>query len=332
MIKVINVINTFKVSEEDFERLINFYQNYDKKKFDITLIIPKDEKILEKISQLNLKVIEIEEIEKNIWNVDTLVELIKIFRKEKPYIIHSYESRMAELAGKFVKDCKVIFTGKQELVETNKKIKSIRLKIWNELLPDNVNYIDKILGNEQIKSKKDECTITDEYIKEIQNMYEVLESEPKMKKINLLDVFIILVVLVACVIGYKFINKNDNVAVDDPITKIIYQVRTNETIENVYDMIEVGTLVYESRKNYCIGKIIEKTSEPSIRYAANIENAEYVPTEIEGHKDIILTIEANADKGTQNIMIQDYELKVGGEAYIKGKGYAVLGYVISIER
>ena len=153
-----------------------------------------------------------------------------------------------------------------------------------------------------------------------------------MKKINLLDVFIILIVLVACAVGYKFIKKTDNVITDDPTTKVVYQVRTNETIENVYDMIEVGTPVYESRKNYCIGKIIDKTSEPSVRYAANMDNAEYVATEMNGYKDIILTIEANADKGSQNIMIQDYKLKVGGEAYIKGKGYAVLGYVISIER
>ena len=58
-----------------------------------------------------------------------------------------------------------------------------------------------------------------------------------MKKINLLDVFIILIVLVACAVGYKFIKKTDNVITDDPTTKVVYQVRTNETIENVYDMI-----------------------------------------------------------------------------------------------
>lgn len=334
MIKVINVINTAKISKEDFEKLVKFYQNYDDEKFEIILVIPKNSEQLDVTELSKIRVIEIEELEKNIWNIDVLGELIRIFKKEKPYIVHSYESRMAELAAKFIKDCKVVFTGKQELINVDKKTKILKLKFWNELIPDNITVIDKTLGKEVDSVNKKENKEADDmgYIKEIQNMYEIMECEPKMKKINLLDVFIILVVLVACAVGYKFIKKTDNVITDDPTTKVVYQVRTNETIENVYDMIEVGTPVYESRKNYCIGKIIDKTSEPSIRYAANMDNAEYVATEMDGYKDIILTIEASADKGSQNIMIQDYKLKVGGEAYIKGKGYAVLGYVISIER
>ena len=42
MIKVINVINTAKISKEDFEKLVKFYQNYDAEKFEIILVIPKN--------------------------------------------------------------------------------------------------------------------------------------------------------------------------------------------------------------------------------------------------------------------------------------------------
>ena len=42
MIKVINVINTAKISKEDFEKLVKFYQNYDDEKFEIILVIPKN--------------------------------------------------------------------------------------------------------------------------------------------------------------------------------------------------------------------------------------------------------------------------------------------------
>ena len=145
MIKVINVINTAKISKEDFEKLVKFYQNYDDEKFEIILVIPKNSGQLDVTELSKIRVIEIEELEKNIWNIDVLGELIRIFKKEKPYIVHSYESRMAELAAKFIKDCKVVFTGKQELINVDKKTKILKLKFWNELIPDNITVIDKTL-------------------------------------------------------------------------------------------------------------------------------------------------------------------------------------------
>ena len=43
-------------------------------------------------------------------------------------------------------------------------------------------------------------------------------------------------------------------------------------------------------------------------------------------------MEAHATITERNISVRDYILKVGNEAYIKGKGYAGIGYVIAIER
>ena len=70
MIKVINVINTAKISKEDFEKLVKFYQNYDDEKFEIILVIPKNSGQLDVTELSKIRVIEIEELEKNIWNID----------------------------------------------------------------------------------------------------------------------------------------------------------------------------------------------------------------------------------------------------------------------
>ena len=47
---------------------------------------------------------------------------------------------------------------------------------------------------------------------------------------------------------------------------------------------------------------------------------------------MLLTIEANANITDKDISIGDYIIKVGEQAFIKGKGYAGIGYVVSIER
>ena len=332
MIKAINVINTGSLENKEIGDLIKFYNSYDDKKFEIVIVIPKEDEIKNKLKEAKLKIIEVEGLEKSIWNFQTLNSLIKIFREEKPEIIHTYENRIAQIGAKFVKDCKVIFTG-NDVSETSKnKILKIKKIFWNEILADRVSTFYEIFSKEEKNTKKDDKKLeSDVYTEQIQNLYETLEREPKMKKINLLDIFIILIVLMACTVGYKFIKGTDNV-ITSSTNKIIYQVRTSETLDEVYDMVEVGTPIYESRKNYYIGTIIDKQSEKSVRYAMNTETGEYVASEIDGCTDIILTIEADAQKGLQNIMIQDFELKVGSEAFIKGKGYAALGYVISIER
>lgn len=332
MIKVINVINTKSISKVEIEKLIQFYKNYDAKKFEVKIIIPIDEEFSAVLKENAIEYTEIAGIDKEKLDVDTLFELIKIFKKEKPYIVHSYGNKMAEIAAKSVKDCKLIFSDNNEIINEN-KTKKIGFKFWNEFLPDKVvNTVEVLKDKKENSKQQDEKEQSKDYIKEIQEMYDLLEREPKMKKINLLDVFIILIVLIACIFGYGFIKKSNKAENGDPTTKVIYKVRTTETIDSVYNMIELDTPIYENGKNYYLGKIVDKTCEPSIRYEANLENGEYVKNEIPGYSDIILTIEANADIGTKNIKINDYILKVGSETSIKGKGYYLYGYVISIER
>lgn len=332
MIKAINVINTNLVEKQEIDNLINFYQNYDEKRFELVIVIPKDNKIKNKLKKTKVKVIEIEGLEKSIWNMPTLISLIKIFRKEKPEIIHTYENRISQLAAKCIRECKVIFTGNDKSNDSNKKLNKIKKEFWNDLMVDKVSHFEDLFSKKEEDNKNDDKKLEKNvYTENIQELYETLEREPKMKKINLLDVFIILVVLIVCLVGYKFIKGNDNL-VNTSTDKIIYQVRTSETLDEVYDMIEISTPIYESRKNYCIGTVIDKQSEKTVRQGINIETGEYVTTEIDGRSDIILTIEADAEKGIQDIMIQDFELKVGSEAYVKGKGYAAIGYVVSIER
>lgn len=526
MIKVINVISDTNIAGAG-KCLINFCKNYDNKKFDLIVIIPKDSELKTELEKTKVRLIEIDGLKDKSWDFKALFKLIEIFREERPDIVHTHASSTARLAAKFVKDCKIVFT-RHSVFPVSERIKKgigrFIYKTSNELLSDKIiavaeaakdnlteggidpERIDVILnGVEEIKEisnedkaklkekyeiKDDEKVIgiiarleevkghetfieaakillnekkvkakflilgtgsqeeklkekvkklklekniiftgfvnnvheflnildvqvncsfgteatslallegmsigvpavvtdyggnpgvisdskngflvpikspretanaiytilTDEKIKNdmkknskeifkekftidvyknnIQNVYETLEREPKMKKINLLDIFIILIVFLAFLIGYKFINTTENV-VTSSTEKVIYQIKTSETIEEVYDVIEVGTPIYDGQKNYCIGTVIDKQYEKSIGYASNMKDGKYVATELEDYVDIILTIEANAEFSEQNISVGEFEVKVGTETYLKGKGYAMVGYVISIER
>ena len=144
----------------------------------------------------------------------------------------------------------------------------------------------------------------------------------------------ILIVIIACIFGYRYVNKQQTVLVPKNTTKVIYQVRTNESFPETYDMIEEGTVIYDSVKNYPIGIVKKKELIPSERYEINLSDGTYEKSELPSGDlvDIVLTIEADAQISEQNIAIGDYIIKVGNEAFVKGKGYAGVGYVITIER
>ncbi len=169
------------------------------------------------------------------------------------------------------------------------------------------------------------------YTKNIERVYEEVKEEKTKKKFNFLDIIIILVVLLIGCLGYYFLNRNDVVTQDTQ--KVTYQVRTTESEPSVYDMIEENTDIYDSVKNYYIGKIVKKESVPSTREVLNEETGMYAIADVHEKVDIILTIEADAVINGKDITVGGaYVLKVGNAAYVKGKGYAGVGYVVSIER
>lgn len=529
MIKIVNVISDTNIGGAG-KCLINFCRNFDKSKFDISIVLPKDSKLIEKLQDTGVKIIELDGLKDKSWDFKALFALIKILREESPDIVHTHSSITARLAAKFVKDCKIVFT-RHSVFPVSNWVKSVPGRWINKTInenlsdriiavaeaakenltdggvsPDKIDVVlngverieknseqdkenlkkklgikndefvigilarlEKVKGHEffidaaklildekkikakflilgtgseeeilkekvkalglsknviftgfvsnvqeyinifdiqvncsygteatslallegmsigvpavvteyggnpgvikngengylvPIKSPRDTADsivriLTNDdlrkymnkrcieiyeekftamaYTKNIERIYEEMESEPKIKRINILDVIIILIVLIACVFGYKYINKQENIISPKDTTKVIYQVRTIESLPETYNMIEENTTIYDSIKNSPIGTVIKKEILPSERYDADLLKGEYVKTELteDEYVDILLTIEASANITEQNISIGDYIIKVGEQAFVKGKGYASIGYVVSIER
>ncbi len=529
MIKIVNVISDTNIGGAG-KCLINFCKNFDKTKFEIAIILPKESKLIKELANTGVKIIEIDGLKDKSWDFKSLFKLIKILREESPDIVHTHSSVTARIAAKFVKDCKIVFTrhsvfpvsnfsksmlgkaiskfineffsdriiavadaAKENLTDTGvapekidvilngvdkveettaeqkqklrkklgikddehvigilarlekvkgheffidaakliineKKIKAKFLILGTGLEEENLKKKVKELGLEKniiftgfienvkdylnifdvqvncsygteatslallegmslgipavvtdyggnsgvikngengylvpIKSSRDtadaivriltnndlreymhrrskeiyeEKFTVETYTKNIERIYEEMEEEPRIKRINILDVIIILIVLIACIFGYMYVSKSQNIITPVNTTKVIYQVRTNETLPKTFDMIEEGTNIYDSLKNSCIGKVIKKEAVPSERFAYDLKTGKYIKTDLpmEETLDMILTIEVDAVVTDQNISVGDYIIKVGQEAYVKGKGYAGVGYIVTIER
>lgn len=205
---------------------------------------------------------------------------------------------------------------------------------------ETANAIDKILKNEDIRGHMKQKSVeifeerftVERFTKNVESVYEKVLKQPNKGRINILDIFIILIAIVVAVFGYSYLKRDGGEIASPNTQKVVYQIRTNESLPNVYDYIEEGTVLYDSQKNYNIGTIISKEYESSKRYAVSQETKEVVATELDDRIDIIFTVEANATVTDKKISVGDYTLKVGNEAYVRGKGYAAIGYIISVER
>lgn len=529
MIKVVNVISDTNIGGAG-KCVINFAKNYDQKKYEVSVIVPKGSDLVNELKQTTVKIIEIDGIKDKSFDIKALFKLIKILKAEEPDIVHTHATSIARIAAKFVDGARIIYTrhcafpvssrikkgiGKilyknineffadriiavgnaaeenlldggiskdkidtffngvektretseeekkalkeqlgikddeyvvgivarleevkghetfidaaQILLKQNKikakflilgtgtqeeklKSKVKELKLEKEIIftgfvknvGDYLNIMDvqvncsfgtetsslsllegmsigvpavvsnyggnpylisdgengyivpikspertanailKILKNEDVRKHMNEKSIEiynskftiERYVSNIQNVYDKVMNEPKAKRINTLDIFIILIVFISCVIGYKFIGKADKTkeVANLNSNEVVYMVKTTETIPEVFDMIEVGTKIYESSKNYYLGTVVNKESQKTVKYGVDIKNGKYKENEIEDYIDIILTISANAQSTEQNIEIGEFIPKVGKEVNVKGKGYAAHGYIISIER
>ena len=171
----------------------------------------------------------------------------------------------------------------------------------------------------------------DVYTKNIEKEYKKVAETKFKKKFNIVDVFIILAALVIAVIGIKFLRKKE--VITPTTTKIVYRFRSDEQDPSVGDMVTDNMNVYDSIKNYYIGKVTDKELVPAVRDVFDETTGVMNNAEVPGRVNIILTIEADGIVSGKDILLDNqYELKVGNQAFVKGKGFASTGYIVGIER
>lgn len=108
MIKVINVISDTNIGGAG-KCLLTYLSHYDKENFDVSVILPKNSLLKPHIEELGVKIFEIDAMSDKSLDFDAISQLKKIFRREKPDLVHSHASMSARIAARSV-GCKVIYT------------------------------------------------------------------------------------------------------------------------------------------------------------------------------------------------------------------------------
>lgn len=121
MIKVLNVISDTNVGGAG-KCLVNFSKYSNKEKFNVKYVVPKNSKLIPLLRKHDASIIEIDGIKDKSFDIKSFSALIKIFKEEKPDIVHTHAVFIARIAAKTYRKCKIVYT-RHCVFDVNPKIK-----------------------------------------------------------------------------------------------------------------------------------------------------------------------------------------------------------------
>ena len=161
MPKVIHVISDSNIGGAG-KYLLNYLENCDRNIFQIKVVVPFNSKLIEEISKLGFEYFEIDGLAEQSYNKIAVKQLTKIFKSEKPDIVHAHACLSARIAAKKAK-CKAIYTRHTD-APPSKKLTNFVGKLINRFingyLADGIiavsnaakqNLLDTGISNKKIK-------------------------------------------------------------------------------------------------------------------------------------------------------------------------------------
>ncbi len=151
-------------------------------------------------------------------------------------------------------------------------------------------------------------------------------------KFNMFDVVIITLILVVAVgvLGVYYIKQRK------VITKGVKTIYTLELIDNPLGfskLVKEGDNIKDRIKNYNMGTIIKVEKTPNTKILNDLVNNVILEKETPDRERVVLTVEANVvDSGTDLLVDNQYDIRVGKDIYVKGPRYGGVGYILSIQR
>ena len=116
MIKVLNVTSDHNIGGAG-RCIIAFLNHYDREKYNVSVVLPTESALIPYISATNTKCIEIDGISDTSFSKTGVKNLIEVFKKEKPDLVHAHACLAARVAAKI---CRIPVVSTRHSVFPNK--------------------------------------------------------------------------------------------------------------------------------------------------------------------------------------------------------------------
>ena len=108
--------------------LLILLKEFDRTKFDVSLVLPKNSKLAPLVKELGVRIIEVDGMADKYLDFSAVSELKQLFDKEKPDLVHTHASMSARIAAKLA-GVKVVYTRHSVFPPSKRISKGIGKKI-----------------------------------------------------------------------------------------------------------------------------------------------------------------------------------------------------------
>lgn len=179
VIKVLNVISDTNIGGAG-KCVLTFLKYYSKDEFDLAVVIPKNSLLKPEIEKLGARCIEVDALADKSLDFKAVSRLLKIFKAEKPDVIHCHAAMSARIAGRLYKRAKIVYT-RHSVFEPSPAISRGIGKRINGFV--NNATADKIIAvADAAKDNLTKTGVSDKKIIVIQNGVEPLKPLPESEK------------------------------------------------------------------------------------------------------------------------------------------------------
>ena len=173
MIKVIEVSSDTNIGGAG-KCLLTLLENFDYSKFEVKVILPQNSLLKEHIERMKIPVIEVAGIADKSLDFKAISALKKIFKAEKPDIVHTHASMSAKITARF-SGAKVIYTRHSVFPQSPKITKGVGKMINGAV---NNYFSDGVIAvAEAAKDNLTETGISEKKIRVILNGVDALERK-----------------------------------------------------------------------------------------------------------------------------------------------------------
>ena len=149
------------------------------------------------------------------------------------------------------------------------------------------------------------------------------------RKLNLLDGLIILVVIGGILFAAIKLHLLPDVQGEVNVSKkLVYTMEVARADEELTKMVKPGDVVNIGVSGLEQSVVKDVEIEPGEQVLFDKENGRYVKVEIPDKYRMMVTLEGDASVTPMSIGIGETPVRVGTEFVAKGKGYALVGYVL----
>ena len=151
------------------------------------------------------------------------------------------------------------------------------------------------------------------------------------RKFNIVDAVLILLVLAAGVGVLALRDRSTGADVKRDTVPMRYTVEITMAPPGMAEAMHIGDDVYRSTDGVYLGKLVDIRSVPHQENGYSTGLGAFVRFESRESRDVYLTIEGQAYSTPRDIVVESVVPKVCGDMFVKGKGYAKMGYVCDID-